>query len=74
MTELLFGVLLQGLKLWNTEQANKYIDEVYKLQKDWLKEYEKPRKERDNAELDFIEQRLQLLSKLFTSTAGKKND
>lgn len=74
MTELLFGVLLQGLKLWNTAQANKYIDEVYELQKDWLKEYEKPRKDRDNSNLDYIEQRLQLLSKLFTTTAGKKDD
>ena len=74
MTELLFGVLLQGLKLWNTAQANKYIDEVYELQKDWVKEYEKPRKDRDNSNLDYIEQRLQLLSKLFTSAAGKKDD
>ena len=73
MTELLFGVLLQGLKLWNTKEANKYIDEVYELQKDWLKEYGKPIGKRSDANLDHIEQQLHLLGKIFTSSAGKPN-
>jgi len=73
MTELLFGVLLQGLKLWNSKESSKYIDEVYELQKDWLNEYQKPRRLRSNANLDEYEQRLQLISKLFVNSSGKPN-
>ena len=69
MTEVLFGVLLQGLKLWNNKESTKYIDEVYELKKDWLKEYEKPRNKRSNANLDDIEQRLHILSKIFIESS-----
>lgn len=71
MTEVLAGVLLQGLKLWNSKESSKYIDEVYQLKKDWVKEYEKSRNARSNANLDSIEQRLRILGKLFIDTAGK---
>lgn len=73
MTEVLAGVLLQGLKLWNSKESSKYIDEVYQLKKDWVKEYEKSRDNRSNANLDAIEQRLHIISKLFIDTAGKSN-
>jgi hypothetical protein len=73
MTEVLFGVLLQGLKLWNTKEASKYRDEVYELQKSWLEEYNKPRASRSNANLDDIEQRLHILGKIFIDSAGKPN-
>lgn len=72
MTEILFSVLLQGLKLWNTKESSKYIDELYELRKDWLKEHEKPQKNRDNNNLDHIEQQLYLLSKVFIDTGGSK--
>lgn len=72
MVELLFGVLLQGLKLWNAKEGSKYIDELYELRKDWINEYEKPRSERSNAKLDDIESRLHLLGKLFIDSAGKE--
>ena len=73
MVEILFGVLLQGLKLWNTKESNKYIDEVYKLQREWLDEYNKPIGKRSDANLDHIEQQLYLVSKIFSSSAGKPN-
>jgi hypothetical protein len=73
MIEVLFGVLLQGLKLWNSKESTKYIDEVYALQRSWLEEYNKPRADRSNANLDFIEQRLHILGKLFISSSGKPN-
>ena len=72
MVELLFGVLLEGLKLWNDKQSTKYIDELYQLQKDWISEHEKPKSLRNNNELDHIEQRLHLLGKLFITSAGTK--
>lgn len=73
MIEVLFSVLLQGLKLWNTKESTKYLDEVLQLQKDWMDEYNKPRNLRSNANLDDIELRLQLISKQFTSSFGKPN-
>lgn len=73
MVDVLFGVLLQGLKLWNSKESTKYLDEVYKLQKEWLDEYKKPRASRSNANMDYIEQRLHIIGKLFISSAGKQN-
>lgn len=71
MTELLLGVLVEGLKLWNTKEANKYLDEVIELEKEWLNEYNKPRKDRSNANLDDIESKLQIISKHFISSLRK---
>lgn len=73
MIEVLFGVLLQGLKLWNTKESTKYLDEVIQLQKEWMEEYEKPRSKRSNANLDHIEQRLHIISKGFIASSGKPN-
>jgi hypothetical protein len=68
---ILFEVLAQGLRLWNEKEASKYLDEVLQLQKDWVREYEKPRNERSNANLDHIEQQLLLIGKLFTAPLRK---
>jgi hypothetical protein len=68
---VLFDVLVQGLKLWNTKEGNKYLDEVLKLQIEWLDEYNKPRAKRSNANLDAIENRIYLISKAFTSFKDK---
>lgn len=65
MTELLFGVLLQGLKLWNSKESNKYHDRVIELRIDWLKEYSKPRHQRSNANLDEIQLELEVIAKTF---------
>lgn len=73
MVEVLFGVLLQGLKLWNTKESTKYLDEVLKLQRSWLEEYQKPRHLRSNSNLDEYEQQLYLISKQFTNSFGKPN-
>lgn len=72
MTELLLSVLLQGLKLWNSKEANKYLDEVVKLRTEWLEVYSKPRGQRDNEALDMIEMRLELISKAFVEMSVKK--
>lgn len=72
MTELLFGVLLQGLKLWNTKESNKYLDEVVRLQSDWLKEYSKPRSKISHADLDEIEIKLAIIAKSFAANYKAK--
>lgn len=70
---ILFEVLVQGLKLWNQKEASKYLDQVYELKKRWADEYAKGHGKRSNAILDECEHELYLLSKIFTSTAGKKD-
>lgn len=74
MTAVLFEVLVQGLKLWNSKESTKYLDEVIKLQKEWLDEYQKPRDKRSNANLDELEQQLHIICKLFTNPPGKQNN
>lgn len=73
MTAVLFEVLVQGLKLWNAKESTKYLDEVLKLQKEWLDEYQKPRDKRSNATLDELEQQLHIICKIFTHPTGKQN-
>ena len=72
MTEILFSVLLQGLKLWNDKQAGKYLDKVISLQNEWLEEYAKPRTERNNSILDETESQLYMIAKLFSNISLKK--
>lgn len=73
MVAVLFEVLVQGLKLWNSKESTKYLDEVMKLQKEWLDEYQKPREIRSNANLDDIEQQLHIICKQFVNPPGSKN-
>ena len=68
-----FQVLAEGFKLWNTKEGNKYRDRVYDLEKDYLNEINKPREKRSNANLDYIDEQLYLLSKLFVPAIGKKD-
>jgi hypothetical protein len=72
MVEALFGVLLQGLKLWNTKEGTKYLDRVISLRSEWLEEYSKPRTERDNSRLDDIESALYIIARTFSDINIKK--
>jgi hypothetical protein len=72
MTQLLFGVLLQGLKILGTQQATKYHDRVLQLRKSWLEEYSKPRSERSNSDLDEIELELAVIAKTFAELGDIK--
>lgn len=72
MTEVLFSVLLSGLKLWESKESRKYIDKVIELRTNWLAEYSKSRGERDNETLDEIETQLFLISKVFSEVGEKK--
>jgi hypothetical protein len=73
MTTALFEALAAGLTLWKDKNATKYLDDVLKLQKEWVDEYNKPREKRSNANLDHIEQQLHIISKLFTSSVRGKD-
>jgi hypothetical protein len=71
MIAVLFGVLSEGLKLWNSRESTKYLDEVLQLEKEWYEEYNKPIAQRSNANLDDIELRLHLIGKHFISSLRK---
>ena len=71
MTELLFGVLLQGFTFWNTKNGQKYSKQVLNLRQEWLAQYNLPRSRRDNQTLDEIETQLYLISKIFITGEQK---
>jgi hypothetical protein len=50
--ELLFGVLEQGFKLWNTKEGNKYRDRVIELKEEYYEELKKPENIRSQLYLD----------------------
>ena len=68
-----FQILAEGFSLWKTKEGNKYRDSVYELEKDYLNEINKPRERRSNAYLDYIDEQLYLLSKLFAPNIEKKD-
>lgn len=63
-----FGVLEQGLKLWNTKESRKYLEELMDLKGKYYEE--KSKKDPDMARLDELEHRLWVLSSAFTSAPG----
>jgi hypothetical protein len=71
--KLILGILEQGLKLWNSKEATKYIDKMIKLKKEWYEEYNKPLNQRSDVKLDFIELQLRILCQSFIQ-APKRTD
>jgi len=70
---LVFGVLEQGLKLWNSKEADKYIQKMVKLKEDWYEEYNKPLNMRSDVKLDFIELQLRILCQSFIQAPKREN-
>jgi hypothetical protein len=71
--QLILGILEQGLKLWNSKEADKYTDKLIKLKKDWYEEYSKPLEVRSDVKLDFIELQLRILCQSFVSAPKGQN-
>jgi hypothetical protein len=69
----LIGAVEAGLKLWGTKEGRKYLDEILELKQDWVNEYNKETHERSDAKLDLIEQRIMLISELFSSKIGNED-
>jgi hypothetical protein len=70
---LVFGVLEQALKLWNSKESSKYLDKMIKLKKEWYEEYNKPLDDRSDVKLDNIELQLRILCQSFIQ-APKRTD
>lgn len=71
--KLVLSILEQGLKLWNSREANKYIDKMTKLKEEWYEEYNKPLEDRSDMRLDDIELRLRILCQSFVQTPKRTN-
>ena len=71
--QLSLGVLEQGLKLWNSKEADKYISKLVKLKKEWYEEYNKPLDQRSDIKLDFIELQLRILCQSFIQAPKREN-
>ena len=70
---LALGILKEGLKLWNSKEASKYLDRVIKLEKEYHEEMAKPSDERSDLKLDSIMLELQILSQSFVLYPGKRS-
>jgi hypothetical protein len=69
---LYLGILKEGLKLWNTKEGQKYLDEVIKLEKEYYEEFSKPEDERSQLFLDDKLLHIRILSQGFIQRTGKK--
>jgi hypothetical protein len=68
---LILGVLKEGLKLWNAKEANKYIDKMISLEKDYYEELKKPHHERSQLTLDSIMLDVETIARNFVKFANK---
>jgi hypothetical protein len=69
---LILGVLKEGLKLWNTKEATKYIDKIIKLEKEYYAELSLNEDERSQLTLDQCLLDINTIAKNFVQFAGKK--
>lgn len=68
---LILGVLKEGLKLWNSKEATKYIDKMIRLEKDYYNELKRPVHERSQLTLDSILLDIETIAKHFVQYASK---
>lgn len=69
---LILGVLKEGLKLWNAKEANKYLDKVIKLEKEYYEELSRSEDERSQLYLDERLRELGTIAKSFVQYSGEK--
>lgn len=69
---LVLGLLKEGLKLWNTKEANKYLDLVLRLEKEYYEELSINEHDRSQLRLDSILSELESIAKNFIKYAGPK--
>ena len=70
---LIFGILEQGLTLWNSKEKSKYVDQLIKLKLRWHEEYNKPENIRSDIAMDSIELHLSVLCRSFIDASSVKN-
>lgn len=61
----LFGTLEQGLKLLNTKEGNKYLDEVISLRQEYSDEMLKPTNDQSDLRIITIQRRVLVICETF---------
>lgn len=69
---LVLSILKEGLKLWNNQEASKYLDRVISLEKEYYEEIQKPSDERSDFRIDSILLELQIISQSFVQYFNKQ--
>lgn len=69
---LILGLLKEGLKLWNAKEADKYLNEVLKLEKEYYAELAKSEDDRSQLYLDERLFELRRIAENFIQYADKK--
>ena len=70
---VIFAVLEQGLTLWNSKEASKYIEQVIKLKSRYYEEYNKPLNIRSDVAMDSIMLHLKIICESFVHSAQSEN-
>ena len=70
--ELALSVLSQGLKLWNTAQARKYLKELMELKEEYYHEFNRP--DRSDLNLDRLHDRIKLIATYFATQSSLGDD
>jgi hypothetical protein len=68
---LVLGILKEGLKLWNSKEASKYLDKVIRLEKEYYEELQKDSEDRSDFKLDSILLELRVISQSFVQYFNK---
>jgi hypothetical protein len=70
--ELILGILKEGLKLANSKEATKYLDQVVKIEKSYYEELSKSEADRSQLYLDERLLELETIASNFIKFANKK--
>lgn len=68
---LILGILKEGLTLWNSKEASKYLDKVIKLEKEYYEHLSKPESKRSQRYLDKRLHELEIISENFIKYPSK---
>jgi hypothetical protein len=63
---LAFSVVEQGLKLWNTKEGRKYLDQVIRIREEYAKEFNRP--DRSDLALDRLLDQFTIIAKTFAES------
>lgn len=62
---LALSVLEQGLKLWNTKEGRKYLDQIIRIKREYAKEFNRP--DRSDLALDRLHDEYRIIAETFAA-------
>lgn len=71
ITQSILGIILAALKIWQSKDARKYIDEYIEIEKLYNTEMNKPDNQRSDAVMDQLEFRFEVTNKALQMDMAK---